>query len=761
MKRPVLGLLAVLVLALAATTSAWANHGPLTGHLPPSNANVDLVGKLKVSDVVPGWVTDIATYRDTAYLGAWNTRCGETPSVSGGFWVIDIKDPTNPRELKFVSAPPGTYQTEGLHAFRMTTPAFTGDVLAVSNETCDDGGQGGISLYDVTNPANPVPLKIGFGDTQDTAPFAHDSHSVFAWDAGDKAYAVFVDNFEQGTGDVDIADITDPRNPVLISEKGLDDWPAAQDNLAFGGSPNNHDMIVRRVEGHWLLLISYWDAGYVVVNVDNPANPIYVKDSDFPTTDPLTGFSPPEGNAHEAEWDRCPEEGVRSNFPCGDVRYILGADEDFSAYRLTDFRMTTGPNAGVFQGGEFGFTPTMATNYPDGIMQGPTVWGGTGCPDLDSDGDGISDRAEVPAAASIATPLGAGETKIIVFTRGTCFFSEKIESGQLAGYNAVAIGNSHAATAGGANPDGAFCGGQGHEYTKTASAVCIGHRMMHLLFNDPPAYTGANGADMPALGTVGQKIRARSEFDGFGYLNLINADTMQHIDAYTVPQALDPRFAQGFGDLTIHEVTTDPTGDVGYLAWYSAGFRVVDYSGGDLQEVGHYIDEKGNDIWGVELNVRKDGRIFALGSDRDYGLYIYRFGTDLRPVKASSPRTTRVGNTISYRLRVANSGTIAETNTVLTDRLPRGVRFVSASATQGSCGYRAATRTVTCNFGRLIEDAGSAFATITVRAMRRGVIRNVAMVNGRKTEYDIGNNKAATTTRVRGAIVGPALTGRP
>jgi uncharacterized repeat protein (TIGR01451 family) len=107
--------------------------------------------------------------------------------------------------------------------------------------------------------------------------------------------------------------------------------------------------------------------------------------------------------------------------------------------------------------------------------------------------------------------------------------------------------------------------------------------------------------------------------------------------------------------------------------------------------------------WGIELNVRRDGRLFALASDRDHGLYIYRFGPDLRSAKASSPRRTRVGNTFSYRIGARNAGTIAETATVARDRLPRGVRFVSASATQGRCSHRAARRTVVCNLGRARE----------------------------------------------------------
>ncbi len=168
----------------------------------------------------------------------------------------------------------------------------------------------------------------------------------------------------------------------------------------------------------------------------------------------------------------------------------------------------------------------------------------------------------------------------------------------------------------------------------------------------------------------------------------------------------------------------------------------------------------GNNFWDVQL-WNDIGKEYVLASDRDYGLYVYRFGTDLRPTKASSPRRTRVGNTIRYRIGVRNSGTIAETNTVVRDRLPRGARFLSASATQGRCSYRAARRTVVCNLGRLVNDAGRAFVTIRVEATRRGVLRNVARIQGRKAEYDVGNNTARTRTRVLPARAagGERLTG--
>ena len=761
MSRRLIGFLAAAVLAAIAAAPASANHGPLTGHLPPSNANVDLVSKLRLSNAVPESVTDVATYRDTAFLGRW-----DVPDCPGGFWSVDISNPRRPRELGFVQSPADVYLTEGLHAMRLTTRAFTGDILVVSQETCEGEGSGGVSIYNVTNPRNPVPLALGRGDTEGGAR-AHDSHSAFGWDAGNRAFVALVDNEEGIDGDIDFLEITDPRNPVYLGETGLADWRPAQDNLSYGEDAGVHDLIVRRVEGRWEMLASYWDAGYVRIDVTDPANPRYIADSDHPAVDPLTRVPISEGNAHEAEWDRCPEEGVRSRFPCGDVRYILGADEDFSPYRPF-MEVTTGAGAGPAQSGEFGFTLPLSEGFPNGVT-GPTVFGGTACPGQDLNRNGMDDYAEIPAASTI--PVNPGEQPVLVTQRGgtpACFFSDKIRAGEDKGYRVVLVGNHHIGAGGGLFPNAFVCGGQGSPVRGTAAALCIGHRLLHELFGDPAEYTPSSttlAPDMPAVGTVGARIRARGDvFDSWGYLNLINADTMRHIDHYAVPQAVDPRFARGSGDLTIHEITTDPTGDVGYIAWYSAGFRVVDYSRGDLREVGHHIDVAGNNHWGVELNVRRDGRLFALASDRDFGLYIYRFGTDLRPTKASGRRVARVGQTFSYRLRVANTGTISETNTVVRDRLPRGLQFVSASATQGRCSYRAASRTVVCNLGRLRDDAGAAFVTIRVRATRAGTVRNTAIVSGRKAEYDIGNNTVRAVTRVlrapRPAAPLPALTGK-
>jgi hypothetical protein len=81
----------------------------------------------------------------------------------------------------------------------------------------------------------------------------------------------------------------------------------------------------------------------------------------------------------------------------------------------------------------------------------------------------------------------------------------------------------------------------------------------------------------PAIGDVGERISVGSVFDGWGYVHLFarNADnTLTELDTYAIPEAHDPAFAFGYGDLSVHEVAVDPTDpDLAYLSYYSAGLR--------------------------------------------------------------------------------------------------------------------------------------------------------------------------------------------
>ena len=193
-------------------------HGGTDGHLPSTAQNVDLVSKLQLSNVEPGGIADVSVYGKYAYLAAW----GFETCKFNGVHVVDISNVNSPREVGFINAKEGSYPGEGVQVTTITTPAFSGDVLVSNNEICKGtAGFGGMNIYDVTDPRSPKALAVGVGDVSgnNQNKTANEIHSVFAWDAGNKAYAVLVDN-EENT-DVDIMDITDPRRPTLIAEYDL------------------------------------------------------------------------------------------------------------------------------------------------------------------------------------------------------------------------------------------------------------------------------------------------------------------------------------------------------------------------------------------------------------------------------------------------------------------------------------------------------------------------------------------------------------
>jgi hypothetical protein len=598
-------------------------HGADDGHLSASSKNVQLLGKVELTGV-PGGIADVGYHKGYAYLNAFSPECTGRPGAAGtGVHVVDISDPSNPTKVDFLPSEPNSYQGEGIHVVTLNGR----DLLVNNNETCDSSKAvvSGFSVWDVTDPTAAV--KLGqFGDTTPAVAnqMYHTTHSVQAFVWQGQAYAVAQDN--QDLKDVDIFNITPTLTggpAVLVAEVGLEDWPDAQGSYANGDTVFHHDMQQQVIDGHNFLLVSYWDAGQVLLNIDNPASPAFVTDSNFSNPDPQQpAFDIPEGNSHQSYFDQ-------------DGDYILSSDEDFSPTR-TLCRIETGDNAGETGCGEFGFTPDLGDAHPGGFT-GTTVWGGSGCVE-DANGNGTSDRAELE-------PSSTTGADIVVFQRGVCFFSDKIHSGELGGYDVVAVGQSHGGTRAGLLPDAFFCGGQGSPIDGTAPSICIGHRAQHALFEDPPGYTGPEFADMPPVNSVGHDLFARGGvFDGWGYIHLHRNDTdLPVIDTYAVPEGQDAAFQEGFGNMTVHEVKTDPRAgkDLAYFSYYDAGLRVATFGPGGITEIGHYIAEGGNDFWGVYpacnascLTAAKPGQQggkavgqnpLLLMSDRDSGLWIFRY----------------------------------------------------------------------------------------------------------------------------------------
>ncbi len=621
--RLLLALAGLLLLPLPAAAHP-VQHGTDQGHLLGSGAygNIELLGKLQLT-TTPETVADVAVSPDGrwAYVAHWGEpdcagpETGGRTSPDAGAWVVDISDLANPQMVGFIPSHQDTRPGEGMQVARITTPQFEGDILVMNNEHCGKNGKGGVSLWDVTDPRKPSRLSSHFGDHANISRGdTNDTHSAFAWDAGERAYVVTVDNFE--TSDVDILDITNPRRPRLVRELDLDTMFPGITQTPLGLVQSFlHDVVVKNINGQWTMLLSYWDAGFVQLNVNDPANPQLIGDTDYNHPDPelleSTGDARlPEGNGHQAEFT-------------SDNAYFIGTDEDFAPYGATNFAIASGPFAGTYPSAPVpGSAPIVV--LPDDKLNGPVVYGGYGCPA----------SAPIPSPGSIPgyeASLAAGEEKIVVLqrgptgdpsaTEGACFPGEKAHEAVEAGWDAVVLVQRHGGTE---NPP--FCGSGA--FVDDVVAVCTNHEAFHKMFNSSPFAPPWTYPDGPAIGTVGERIEATAAFDGWGYVHLFSNQAVNgkfaELDTYAIDEGHQEALAIGYGDLSVHEVATDPqAADRAYLAYYSGGLRSLQIQGTELVEVGGYLDPKGNNFWGVEAFVR-DGTTYILASDRDSGLWIFR-----------------------------------------------------------------------------------------------------------------------------------------
>ena len=115
-----------------------------------------------------------------------------------------------------------------------------------------------------------------------------------------------------------------------------------------------------------------------------------------------------------------------------------------------------------------------------------------------------------------------------------------------------------------------------------------------------------------------------------------------------------------------------------------------------------------------------------------------------------SPDPVRQGDTLTYVITVRNGGPGAATNVTLTDTLPGGVDFLSASPSQGTC---TGTATVVCTLG---DVANGATVTVSIQVLAKtvGSLTNSAVVSA-ELDSNPANNTAATMTTVDGVPPAP------
>ena len=237
-----------------------------------------------------------------------------------------------------------------MQTITLNTPSFQGDVLAVNNEPCGAAGVGGFDLYDVSDPANPKPLVQGYGDR---SPDHAAGRGQGPDDAGpgrdpeQRRLDLHLAGRPEGLrgrpsttlefADLDIFDITDPKNPEFIADLDLDELAIDQgvDVVDVQGRSRTddviflHDMVVKQINGLPIMLASYWDIGLRQARRLRPGQ------SPDPRGLGVRRRGPADGHPGHRRSAGRPAEG---NAPSGefshDNRYVLAADEDFTPYRV-------------------------------------------------------------------------------------------------------------------------------------------------------------------------------------------------------------------------------------------------------------------------------------------------------------------------------------------------------------------------------------------------------------------------------------------
>ncbi len=292
-------------------------------------SNMEVVGHSTLGG--RGFNGDVWVHEGYAYVGHWgfqdwangskNRFCPKPPE--SGVAVVDVTDPADPQVVANLQNPVGTSAEDVVVYEALFGPYAGRDIAAAGLQTCgsasDPEADRGLMLWDVTNPAAPV--QIGYlrtacctrgihefevqSRTDLGRTFAYVSVPTSRYPAGDSPSGYRDVN---GDGDFRLIDITDPSAPFQVSDFGIQDAGGplgagqgcdADPNYGHGAEPSDDGTLV---------FLSYWDSGFVAVDLTIPERPMYRGRTTYPAN--------ADGDAHSSSYD--------------DARQLLfSADEDF------------------------------------------------------------------------------------------------------------------------------------------------------------------------------------------------------------------------------------------------------------------------------------------------------------------------------------------------------------------------------------------------------------------------------------------------
>lgn len=233
---------------------------------------------------------DVYAHKGFAYLGTHTAN-----GANGGVRIFDLKDPSNPVEVaQFAHEIPHTWQ-EKVIVKTVNTPDFKGDLAVVSlqqtsrNNANRPDSFGGVLLYDVTDPYNPV--RLGFHKLEDRR--ITGTHELYLTTQGNRALLLtsnpYADYYTGGASrDFEILDVSNPAEPELLW--GFDPRDLPEVPQSFNGyhwfapdgktRPSFNHSVITDNNGHYAY-VSYWDLGTIIFDIRDPENPVYLGRTDY------------------------------------------------------------------------------------------------------------------------------------------------------------------------------------------------------------------------------------------------------------------------------------------------------------------------------------------------------------------------------------------------------------------------------------------------------------------------------------------------
>jgi hypothetical protein len=293
------------------------------------SSNLEVVAHNSIGD--RGFNGDVWAHKGYAYVGHWgfqdwangskNRFCPDYPR--NGVAVIKVEG-SSAMQVSTLQNPAGT-SAEDIVVY---TADDGRDIAAAGIQWCggtryDSGAERGLMLWDVSNPADPE--QIGYWRSACCTRGVHEFEVERHVNGHTYAYATvptsrYPDSTtpsgyrdENGDGDFRLIDITDPANPTQVSDWGVQDaggpWTAGQGcdpdaNYGHGAEPS---------EGGTAVYLSYWDSGFIKLDLSNPSTPVFEGRTVYPANADGDGHSSNYDDARKllftADEDFCPNSG--------------------------------------------------------------------------------------------------------------------------------------------------------------------------------------------------------------------------------------------------------------------------------------------------------------------------------------------------------------------------------------------------------------------------------------------------------------------